>query len=89
MRGWWTTFSSLRAAGTNRNTTWKRGKEHLVWQAGRLETYQNTIIGLFLAIMKKNGKSFGRLQALASGRNYDLVGVCYPKYLQPCDNWES
>ncbi len=44
---------------------WKRGKEHLVWQAGRLETYQNTILGLFSAIMKKNGKSFGRLQALA------------------------
>jgi hypothetical protein len=44
---------------------WTRGKEHLVWQAGRLETYQNTILGLFSAIMKKNGKSFGRLQALA------------------------
>ncbi len=65
MRGWWTTSSSLRAAGTNRNTTWKRGKEHLVWQAGRLKTYQNTIIDLFSAIMKKNGKSFGRLQAPA------------------------
>jgi hypothetical protein len=65
MRGWWTTSSSLCAAGTNRNTTRKRGKEHLVWQAGRLETYQKTILGLFSAIIKKNGKSFGRLQALA------------------------
>jgi hypothetical protein len=65
MRGWWTTSSSLHAAGTNRNTTWKRGKEHLVWQAGRLETYQNTISGLFSVIMKKNRKSFGRLQASA------------------------
>jgi hypothetical protein len=65
MRGWWTTPSSLCAAGTNRNTTWKRRKEHLIWQAGRLETYQNTILDLFSAIMKKNGKSFGRLQALA------------------------
>ena len=37
----------------------------MVWQAGRLETYQNTILGLFSAIMKKNGKSFSRLQALA------------------------
>jgi hypothetical protein len=61
MKGWWTTSSSLRAAGTNRNTTWKRGKVHMVWQAGRLETYQNTILGLLSAIMKKNGKSFGRL----------------------------
>ncbi len=37
----------------------------MVWQARRLETYQNTILGLFSAIMKKNGKSFSRLQALA------------------------
>ncbi len=37
----------------------------MIWQAGRLETYQNTILDLFSAIMKKNGKSFGRLQALA------------------------
>jgi hypothetical protein len=44
---------------------WKRGKEHLVWQAGRLETNQKTILGLFSVIMKKNGKSFGRLQASA------------------------
>ncbi len=43
----------------------QRGKEHLVWQAGRLETYQNTILGLFSATMKKHGKSFGRLQELA------------------------
>jgi hypothetical protein len=34
----------------------------LVWQAGRLETYRNTIFGLFSAIIKKNRKSFGRLQ---------------------------
>jgi hypothetical protein len=65
MRGWWTTSSSLRAARTNKNTMWKRAKEHLVWQAGMLETYQNTTLGLFSGIMKKNGKSFGRLQGLA------------------------
>jgi hypothetical protein len=68
----WTTPSSLRAAGTNRNTTWKRGKEHFVWQAGMLETYQNTILGLFSAIMKKNRKSFGRLQALALARKNNI-----------------
>ncbi len=37
----------------------------MVWQAGRLETYQNTILGLFSVIIKKNGKSFGRLQVSA------------------------
>ncbi len=47
----------------------------MVWQAGRLETYQNTILGLFSAIMKKNGKSFGRLQALALVYN-TVVRLC-------------
>jgi hypothetical protein len=40
-------------------------RTYLVWQAGRLKTYRNTILGLFSAIMKKNGKSFGRLQTSA------------------------
>jgi hypothetical protein len=37
----------------------------LVWQAGSLENYQNRIFGQLLAIIEKNGKSFGKLQALA------------------------
>ncbi len=38
--------------------------------AGRLETYQKKILGLFSAIMKKNGKSYGRLQASALGCDF-------------------
>ena len=34
-------------------------------QDGRLETYQIMIFDQFLAIIEKNGKSFGRLQASA------------------------
>jgi len=36
-----------------------------VWQAGRLEINRNKIIGPFSAIIKKNKKSFGRLQGSA------------------------
>jgi hypothetical protein len=55
---------------------WKRGKENLVWQAGRLETYQNTILGLFSVIIKKNRKSFGRLEASASVDSLLQPGMC-------------
>jgi hypothetical protein len=37
----------------------------LIWQAGSLKNYQNTIFGQLLAIIEKNGKSFGKLQASA------------------------
>jgi hypothetical protein len=48
----------------------QRGKgEKNIW-FGRLEgsrLNQNMMLGLFSAIMKKNRKSFGRLQVLAKG----------------------
>jgi hypothetical protein len=44
----------------------KQEMKHLVWQAGSLENYQ-TQFGQLLAIIEKNGKSFGKLQASALG----------------------
>jgi hypothetical protein len=55
-----------------------RSRSHLrkpdVFLPVRFETYQNRIFGQFSAIIEKNGKSFGRLQASALLRNISLGG---------------